>query len=433
MKKKQKIFSKKKILIYGLGKTGVSSHLFLKKNNETLLFDDIKKNLIINKKFFINKKKIYKYNFDYILVSPGINIRKCSLKKYISKNLNKVITDLDIFYSHYFKNKIISITGTNGKSTTAQILFEVLKDQKKDVRLVGNIGNPILNEKKVTPKTIFVIEASSYQLEYSKIFKANYAAILNISPDHIERHGNLNNYVKSKFKLIKNQNEEDFSFLDFKNKYLKKFLKQNNSKSKMINVHKKLFSENIAKIKNPYFLTNGNKQNLSFVCAISKKLGIRQSQLLKTINKFKGLNFRQQVIYKNKNFKVINDSKATSFSSTINILESLNKVHWLLGGIPKSGDNFYMSKKKCINFKAYIYGKNKNHFIKILKNKIRYESFRNLESALKKTIYDIKNEKSQIDNTILFSPSAASFDSYKNFEDRGKKFNKLFKKIYLNK
>jgi UDP-N-acetylmuramoylalanine--D-glutamate ligase len=433
MKKKQKIFSKKKILIYGLGKTGVSSHLFLKKNNETLLFDDIKKNLIINKKFFINKKKIYKYNFDYILVSPGINIRKCSLKKYISKNLNKVITDLDIFYSHYFKNKIISITGTNGKSTTAQILFEVLKDQKKDVRLVGNIGNPILNEKKVTPKTIFVIEASSYQLEYSKIFKANYAAILNISPDHIERHGNLNNYVKSKFKLIKNQNEKDFSFLDFKNKYLKKFLKQNKSKSKMINVHKKLFSENIAKIKNPYFLTNGNKQNLSFVCAISKKLGIRQSQLLKTINKFKGLNFRQQVIYKNKNFKVINDSKATSFSSTINILESLNKVHWLLGGIPKSGDNFYMSKKKCINFKAYIYGKNKNHFIKILKNKIRYESFRNLESALKKTIYDIKNEKSQIDNTILFSPSAASFDSYKNFEDRGKKFNELFKKIYLNK
>ena len=82
------------------------------------------------------------------MVSPGINIRKCSLKKFISKNLNKVITDLDIFYSHYFKNKIISITGTNGKSTTAQILFEVLKDQKKDVRLVGNIGNPILNEKK---------------------------------------------------------------------------------------------------------------------------------------------------------------------------------------------------------------------------------------------------------------------------------------------
>ena len=433
MKKKQKIFSKKKILIYGLGKTGNSSHLFLKKNNKTFLFDDIKKNLNVSKKFFINKKKIYKYNFDYILVSPGINIRKCSLKKFISKNLNKIITDLDIFYSHYFKNKIISITGTNGKSTTARILYEVLKDQKKDVRLVGNIGNPILNEKRVTPKTIFVIEASSYQLEYSKIFKANYAAILNISPDHIERHGNLNNYVKSKFKLIKNQNKSDFSFLDFKNKYLKKFLKQNKLKSKMINVHEKLFSENIEKIKNPYFLTNGNKQNFSFVCAISKKLGIRHSQLLKTINKFKGLNFRQQVIYKNKNFVVINDSKATSFSSTINILESLNKVHWLIGGIPKSGDNFFMSKKKCVNFKAYIYGKNKNHFIKILKNKIRYESFKNLESALKKTIYDIKNEKSQIDNTILFSPSAASFDSYKNFEDRGKKFNELFKKIYLNK
>ena len=92
-----------------------------------------------------------------------------------------------------------------------------------------------------------------------------------------------------------------------------------------------------------------------------------------------------------------------------------------------------MTKKNCINFKAYIYGENKNHFIKNLKNKIKYEVFNDLKSALKKLIKDVNKEKIRMYNTILFSPSAASFDSFKNFEDRGKKFNQLFKKFYLKK
>ena len=193
----KKFFFQKKILIYGLGKTGISSYFFLKKNNKVYLFDDNAKKLkkFKRKKVLINQKKIDEYNFDFILVSPGININKCDLKYFIKKNKNKVITDLDIFYFQNYKNISISITGTNGKSTTTKILFDILKDQKKDVRLVGNIGNAILNEKKVTKKTIFIIEASSYQIEYSRFFKTNYAAILNISPDHLERHRNIDNYV----------------------------------------------------------------------------------------------------------------------------------------------------------------------------------------------------------------------------------------------
>ena len=111
---------------------------------------------------------------------------------------------MDVFYSFY-KNKSITITGTNGKSTTAKILYEVLSDQKYDCRLVGNIGNPVLSEKKITKKTIFVVEASSYQLDYSQLFTSKYSAILNISPDHIERHRNLKNYISAKFKLLNSQ------------------------------------------------------------------------------------------------------------------------------------------------------------------------------------------------------------------------------------
>ena len=221
------IFIKKKILIYGLGKSGLSSYHFLKKNNNLYLYDDTKviKNKRI-KKIFIKPENISKNNFDFIVISPGININQCPLKNFLKKNLKKIITDLDIFYSHYYKNRNITITGTNGKSTTAKILFDILKNQKFDVRLTGNIGNPILAEKKITSKTIFVIEASSYQIEYSKRFKANYALILNITPDHLERHRTFINYVKSKFKLFSNQTKQDYSFFDIKNKYLKKEIKK---------------------------------------------------------------------------------------------------------------------------------------------------------------------------------------------------------------
>ena len=197
------IFLNKKILIYGLGKSGLSAFKFLKNKNEIFLFDDyhlIKKDLLIQKNF-LSLKKISKFKFDLIILSPGIDINKCKLSKFLKKNLNKIYSDLDVFYSFY-KNDCITITGTNGKSTTCQLMYEVLLNQKFDVKLVGNIGNPILSAKDVKKKTIFIVEASSYQLEYSKIFKSKYAAILNLSPDHIERHKTLNRYVRSKFKLL---------------------------------------------------------------------------------------------------------------------------------------------------------------------------------------------------------------------------------------
>ena len=429
-------FFKKKILIYGLGKSGLSSYFFLRQNNDVYLYDD-NKNIIKNKiikNLLIKSNYINKIKVDFIVVSPGINIKKCHLKKFLERNFKKIITDLDVFYDSYSKNKNITVTGTNGKSTTAKILFDILKNQRKDVRLTGNIGNPILNEKKITSKTIFVIEASSYQIEYSKNFKANYAIILNITPDHLERHGTFANYVKAKFKLIRTQTNKDYSFLNVNNKLLRKEINKKKLNSKIIKVNMKKMNQNLLKIKNPYFLTQGNKQNLLHVFAFAKNFGVKESVLLKTVNNFKGLKFRQQTIYKSKKLTLINDSKATSYSSSINILKSLKKVYWLVGGIPKVGDKFLMSKNQCSNIKAYIFGGNKKSFIKELKNKIKYEHFDDLKKALKKIILEIKlKNKEKEHKTILFSPSAASFDSFKNFEDRGKKFNELIKKLNLKK
>ena len=225
----QNIFYNKKILVYGLGRSGLSAFKFLKKDNEITTYDD---------KIKVNNKKIIKIKFDYIIISPGIDINKCTLSKFLKNNSKKIYTDLDIFYNLHKKNNKITITGTNGKSTTAKILYEVLKEQKVDVRLVGNIGNPVLLEKKITNKTVFVIEASSYQLEYSKLFKSNIALILNISPDHLERHKTINRYINAKFKLVKNQSKIDMAILNTKNFYIKQHIKSKKFLSKIIKIKK---------------------------------------------------------------------------------------------------------------------------------------------------------------------------------------------------
>jgi len=277
----QNIFYKKKILVYGLGKSGQSVFKFLKKNNKIIKYDDKLKSGI---------KKIIAVKFDYIIISPGIDIKKCSLSKFLKKNSKKIYTDLDIFYNQYKKNNKITITGTNGKSTTAKILYDVLKDQKIDVRLVGNIGNPVLLEKKVTNKTVFVIEASSYQLEYSKLFSSNISIILNISPDHLERHKTINRYVTAKFKLVKSQSKKDFSILNTKNFYIKRKLKSKIFLPKIIRLEKEINSTFLKKINNQFFKTDGNKENLKFILQVAKILKLKKNLLIKTLKNFKGLN-----------------------------------------------------------------------------------------------------------------------------------------------
>ena len=432
----RKFFNNKKILIYGMGKSGFSSYHFLKKKNYIKIYDD-KKKIIKNKsikKIFLEKSKISKIKFDYIVISPGINVNKCNLKNYLKKNSQRIITDLDIFYSHYSKNKIITITGTNGKSTTAKLLNLILINHKLDARLCGNIGNPVLLEKNISKKTIFVIEASSYQIDYSKIFKTNYAIILNISPDHLERHGSLKNYINAKFKLLKSQSRKDFAYINAKDKYLRKKIKSSKIFSKINNVNLNKIYKFGKKINNPYFLTRGNQENLSFIFSICETLNLKNKNILKIINKFKGLKFRQEVIYKSKKVTCINDSKATSFASSTNILKSLQKVFWVVGGIPKLGDKFTLKKNECKNINAYIFGKNKSFFVKQFKNKLSFYCFKDLKEAIKKVLDDVKNSNnSNLHKTILFSPSAASFDSFNNFEERGEYFNFLLKKYKVKK
>ena len=423
MTARKNIFLKKRILIYGLGKSGISTFKFLKKKADVYLFDDNQK---INQKI-INLNQLLKSEFDRIIISPGINILDCKLSKFLKKNLSKIYTDLDVFYSFY-DNKSITITGSNGKSTTAKILYDVLVDQNIDARLVGNIGNPILSEKKISKKTFFVIEASSYQLDYSKIFSTKYGVILNISADHIERHRSLTNYVNAKFKLLDSQTRQSFAYVKENDKQIAKRLKKSKFKQKIYTVDTLSINKTLNQLNNKYFSSEGNKENLSFVLKIASKLKLNNTKLIKTLNNFKGLDYRQQIIFNNKDLTIINDSKSTSFASSENILKNNNNIYWILGGIPKKGDKLKLSKKECKNFKAYLFGKYHKQFKKIIGNKIKLKKFKNLKETLNEIFSEIKKQKIK-KNTIFFSPAGASFDSFKNFEDRGNYFNQLIKKF----
>tara|TARA_B100001057_G_scaffold111103_1_gene109185 strand:+ start:246 stop:1556 length:1311 start_codon:yes stop_codon:yes gene_type:complete len=431
MSDNSQIFFNKKILIYGLGKSGLSSFNFLKNKNDVYLFDD-NPNLKINKfikKKILNFKELLNIKFDLIILSPGIDVKKCKLKNLLKKKNKDIYTDLDVFYS-YYKNVSITITGTNGKSTTCKLLYEILKDQKKNVRLVGNIGTPILSIKKISKKTIFVIEASSYQLEYSKIFSSKFAAILNIAPDHLERHGNLNNYIKAKFKIFNNQKRGAIGFVNKNDDLIQKRIKEKKLKLKLINVDTKLNDFLLKRIRNKYFFSRSNQANLSFVLEMINKFNIKSNKLFESVNKFKGLNYRQKIIYKKNNLIIINDSKSTSYSSSKELLEMYENIHWLIGGIPKKNDKLLLSKKYFKNIKIYIFGKNFKKFSKDLKEKAELKRFKNLNCALLAIFKSIRKKK-YLNNTILFSPASASFDSFKNFEQRGLYFNKLIKR-YTN-
>ena len=237
-------YQDKKIAIYGMGITGCSAaKTFKRLKAKVFCWDDNEKirKKIKNLKFSINKFWLNPESIDVIVISPGIDISKCNIRNYLKKNLNKIITDLDLFFELNKEALIISITGTNGKSTTCKIIEKILKTAKYNVKTVGNIGNPILFSSSSNKKCIFILEASSYQLQYSRLFRSKHAAILNISPDHLERHKNIKNYTRIKSRIFFAQNSSDYSYINLTNKYsklIKNIFKAKKLKSKLISINK---------------------------------------------------------------------------------------------------------------------------------------------------------------------------------------------------
>ena len=414
-------------LVYGLGLTGKSVINFFNKNGikNFKVWDDNYKNLYKNKRS-TNLIKTLR-DVDYIILSPGISLRKSKNRNNLIKYKKKIITDLDLFFLVKKFSKSIVVTGTNGKSTTCTILAHVLKKNKYRPILGGNIGAPVLSLK-INKKDIIIIEASSFQLSYSKFIYPNYAILLNITNDHLDWHINMKDYINSKFKIFANQKKEHFALINRKFKYL---FKEKKLSGRLIVPSLKKYINLKFKLKNSYLRLNMNDENMSFVYELSKLFKISEKSFFNSLNTFVGLPHRYEIFMKKKNCIFINDSKATSFQSTKYALKNSKNIYWILGGMPKKNDKIVLKNLKKNILKSYIIGKNINFFKKQIRNQIRFYEAGTIKKSIIKIFQDMQNSNKQ-NNTILLSPSSASFDQYLNFEKRGEEFKKL-SKLYARK
>ena len=407
--------------IYGLGLSGTSALKFLKKKKvkRIYIWDD-KKKIKIKKNLDFFKAKLNEV--DYIVISPGINIKKTKFKSILFKNKKKIITDLDLFYMQKLDVKSIMVTGTNGKSTTCKLIQHVLKTNKIDAQLGGNIGKPILDVK-INKKSIIVIEASSFQLSYLKFIKPTFAMILNISKDHLDWHGTIRHYEDSKFNIFNNQDKQDQALLN-KEEHIQRF-KRKLFKSKLIKISERILKKSFKqKILNKYLLSKPNLENVFFVYKLSTILKIKKNIILKALNSFKGLAHRNEVFYSKQEIVFVNDSKATSFDATQHALKNYKNIFWIVGGLPKLGDKFKLQGVKKNIIKSYIVGNNINHFKKQIGKIVEYKCSNTLKMALQDIIKDLLLLK-QKQATVLLSPASASYDQFNNFVERGNYFKKL--------
>ena len=415
----KKNLNSKFFFIYGLGKTGKSVKKFLKKEKIKNIFswDVKKKDKEYKKKAIKNLKKS-----DYIVMSPGISLQHANLKGTLAKNREKIISDLDLFFLFNNFQNTIMVTGTNGKSTTCKIIYDLIKNAGKKVNLVGNIGKPILNN--INKKSQYiVIELSSFQLYYSKYIHPKYALLLNFSTDHLDWHKNRNEYLNAKLKIFSMQTKKDFAFVE--DEFLISKFKKKKYKSKLIKIQNNR-NLKLLDLSNKYLKSEVNKKNINFALELCKVLKIKYSSINKTLHNFKGLEHRFEIFKKKGKIQFINDSKSTTFHSTRFALTSLKNIYWILGGLPKKNDRFNLKGINRRVKKAYIIGKHQNHFKKQLKN-FRYECFPNLYNASKKIFIDLKEEKNYCN--VLLSPASASYDQYKNFTQRGAHFKKIIKNL----
>ena len=409
--------------VYGLGLSGNSAFKFLKKKKikKIITWDD-KKNKNDKKKFILFKKALDEV--DYIVISPGINIKKTKFKLKLSKNKKKIITDLDLFYMQEIRIKSIVITGTNGKSTACKLIQHIFKTNGTDAQLGGNIGEPILGLN-IKRKSVVIIEASSFQLAYTKFIKPNFAAILNINIDHLDWHETITNYKNSKFKIFSKQDSSDIALLNNK-KLIDTFNKKKYS-SKLKIVKKDILSNIIRKkITNNYLISEPNLENLLFAYQISKIFKIKTKVFLKAVNNFKGLPHRHEVFLKRNKVTFINDSKATSFDSTKHALKNNKNIFWIFGGLPKIRDKFNLQGVSSNIIKSFIIGKKTTYFKNQVVKKIKYKISHNLKNAIKDVFKELSSNKNNL-ATVLFSPASASYDQFNNFVDRGNQFKKIIK------
>ncbi|HAE92788.1 MAG TPA: UDP-N-acetylmuramoyl-L-alanine--D-glutamate ligase [Tissierella sp.] len=438
----------KKVLVFGLGISGLSTVKALHKLGAQIIVCDSKtkdelkdffdkiKDIYVEK--HLNTNELPLEDIDLIVKSPGIPPTAPILVNAQEKNI-EVITDIELAYRISPTDNIIAITGTNGKTTTTTLVGEIFKKANCNTYVAGNIGVGILWDMVNANKDdVFVIEASSFQLENTIYFKPKVSLVTNIAPDHLNWHGSLDNYILSKKKIFKNQDKYDYTVLNYEDKTLREIQNEVNSNIIWFSANQKLDNgvfidgdyivlkdgQNLSKIL-PYrqlkILGKHNLENALGAIAISWAMGIELEIIAEVLREFPGVEHRIEYVKTIKGISFYNDSKGTNSDSTIKAIEALESPIILIAGGYDKGAEFdelilsfngkvkelilLGSTKEKIKETAINNGFNNVHLVENMKEAV-------------KLAYNCGEEK----DNILLSPACASWDMYNNFEERGQDF-----------
>lgn len=461
--------TEKNIAVFGFGKSGKSSIKFLLNNKANVYCWDENKekrdNLIgelgelakSEKLHIVDYKNFPWEKITFLILSPGVPLthpEPHDIVKLAHRYNCTITADIECLYKVNTEAKFIAITGTNGKSTTTALLGHVLTEAGIKNNAGGNLGFPVLEFDILNKDGVHVIETSSYQLDLLHETKFNIAGILNITPDHIKRHGDLEGYIKAKKKAFRNQSGGDFAVVGIDNMNTKalheEFANENSSSRKVIGFStQEEVKDGVALIdgtlyndidgKNETFNMSDaflkgrhNDENMACVFAMCYACDMKSAEIVKHIKTFKGLRHRMQLAGQKGSIKFINDSKATNAESTEQALRTYDNVYWILGGQSKEGGikmlKPYFSKIK----QAFLIGAATEEFAETLEeSNIPYTKCGDLENAFNKSL-ELAREKikdgSEKHLNIMLSPACASWDQWSSFEHRGDYFCELVEK-----
>ncbi len=431
----------KNILVFGLGlnQGGVGAARFFAKIGANVRVTDLKtKQQLQDSLDQLKAFKNIKYTLgghknedidwaDLIIKNPAIKPGDKYLY-YAQKRKKPIETDMGIFFQLVKREHVIGVTGTKGKSTTASLIYEVLKIlHPGGAILAGNIGRSVLDTIPfIKDETIVILEISSFQMEglNGRKVSPKYAVITNIYPDHLNYHSNMNSYIEAKKTIAQYQKSEDYLFLNREDSNLNNpdFLK--NLKAQVIFFAGHELPESFK----PSLPGSHNRQNYAAALAVCKSLGTSKEDALNAMNKFEGVEFRLQKVKDWHGASIINDTAATSPNAGIYALETYPKSILIAGGMNK-GMPYEVYAETVDNLAKKVYllvGDSTDEIKKLMKKK---ELIAGIYDDLNLLLEDLKADVKKGD-IVLFSPAATSFNLFKNEFDRGRKFNKAVEAIF---
>ena len=442
----------KRIVILGAGESGAGAAVLAKKEGFDVFVSDMSK---INDKY---KKMLDDHNIEWeeghhteekilnaseIVKSPGIPKEAPMIKKVMEKGIH-IISEIE-FASRYTNSKMVCITGSNGKTTTTSLIYHIFKEAGYDAGLAGNIGKSLALQVAEDPHEYYIIELSSFQLDNMYDFHANIAILLNITPDHLDRYDFcMQNYVDAKMRIIQNQTENDSFIYWNDDPIIKKELEKYDIKAIVFPFSELKENGSICYIEEGKYiiekptpfnmeqeeLSLSGKHNIynSLAAGIATNIaGIKKEVIRKSLSDFPGVEHRLEKVTKVGGVQYINDSKATNVDACWYALESMKTPTILIVGGKDKGNDYDaikpLVKEKCVGL-VYLGADNKK----------LHDNFDNMGIPVRDT-HSMKEcvqacyEMAKPGDTVLLSPCCASFDLFKNMEDRGEQFKTLVRNL----